>query len=231
MLASLQDVTYNDGEAVFPGTVFNKIWSVENTGSQTWPEGTRLICVSGFGKDLAPQRIGRQEVSYAVNPAKAGEKVSIVAENITAPEVSGKFMSYYRFVAPDGSRFGDRLWINIVVEEDNSASHSSATSASPTGVAVKESDSSLDSSRMVTPTLKVRGSANVSTMHSSSTSNTLDGEVPESTDTATTYSEAITSPTSTESELPDIDITSSLDEEEEECDFVLLSDDDEYDQV
>lgn len=135
-------------------------------------------------------------------------------------------MSYYRFVAPDGTRFGDRLWIDIIVDEGNAAITNSSTSAS-SGSVMKKSDASLDSSRIVTPTLKVRGSSiNVT---SASTSNSV---IQESTDTATVYSEAITSPRSTGSDLPDIDTMSTLDgEDEEDCDFVLLSDDDEYDQV
>lgn len=141
-------------------------------------------------------------------------------------------MSYYRFVSPDGTRFGDRLWIDIIVDEDNSVINKSSSTSSVTassGFAMKKSDSSLDSSRIVTPTLKVKGSSN--NISASTSSNLVDG-IPESTDTTTTYSEAITSPRSTESDLPDIDVMSSLDDEEEEdCDFVLLSDDDEYDQV
>lgn len=141
-------------------------------------------------------------------------------------------MSYYRFVTPDGNRFGDRLWIDIIVEEDNSNNNRSGTLSNSS--LNKSSSSSLDSSRMVTPTLKVRGSTITSTVKNSE-SNDVDNHIPESTaDTATTYSEAITSPRSTESELPDIDITSSIgddEDEEQDCDFVLLSDDDEYDQV
>jgi hypothetical protein len=133
-------------------------------------------------------------------------------------------MSYYRFVAPDGTRFGDRLWIDIIVDEGNAAINSSSTSAS-SGSAMKKSDSSLDSSRIVTPTLKVKGSST----NIASSSNSI---IQDSADTATVYSEAITSPRSTGSDLPDIDTMSSLeDEDEEDCDFVVLSDDDEYDQV
>lgn len=155
--------------------------------------------------------------------------MNIIAENIIAPEVAGKFMSYYRFVAPDGSRFGDRLWIDIIVDDDNSAvarsSAGTAADTSSSSSSLKKSDSSLDSSRIVTPTLKVKGST--ATLTGSITSNAASG-VPESVASA---SEAVTSPRTTESDLPDIDVMSSLSDEEEDCDFVLLSDDDEYDQV
>ncbi|KAK9900518.1 hypothetical protein P389DRAFT_13764 [Cystobasidium minutum MCA 4210] len=225
----MNDVTFGDGESVFPGTIFNKIWEVRNTGTKRWPEGTRLICVSGFGKDLASQHGGRKQVSYAVKSAAPGALVQIVAEDITAPEVGGKFMSYYRFVAPDGTRFGDRLWIDIIVDEDHHQRSSSVLKKSSSGSFntaseqdAKNCNSSLNSSRVVTPTLKVKGS----------TSNIQDGTADSAT---TTTVSAVTSPRSTVSGLPDTEsmsaLSDALSDEEEDCDFVLLSDDDEYDQV
>lgn len=133
-------------------------------------------------------------------------------------------MSYYRFVAPDGTRFGDRLWIDIIVDGDQSIVKS-GTSSSDAQDGSKLASSSLDSSRVVTPTLKVKGST---------TTINQDG-IPESVATSTAVSEAITSPRSTVSGLLDTEnisvLSDSLDDEEEDCDFVLLSDDDEYDQV
>lgn len=133
-------------------------------------------------------------------------------------------MSYYRFVAPDGTRFGDRLWIDIIVDGDQSIVKS-GTSSSDAQDGSKLSSSSLDSSRVVTPTLKVKGS----------TTNFNQDGIPESVATSTAVSEAITSPRSTVSGLLDTEnmsvLSDSLDDGEEDCDFVLLSDDDEYDQV
>lgn len=138
-------------------------------------------------------------------------------------------MSYYRFVAPDGTRFGDRLWIDIIVDEDHHQRSSSVLKKSSSGSFntaseqdAKNCNSSLNSSRVVTPTLKVKGS----------TSNIQDGTADSAT---TTTVSAVTSPRSTVSGLPDTEsmsaLSDALSDEEEDCDFVLLSDDDEYDQV
>lgn len=94
-------MTFADGTAVAPGTIFNKVWSVENNGRSDWPQGTRLVCVSGFGKDTTTQS-WQKEVSYEIETVSANAKTVITAENIVAPEVAGKFMSYYRFITPDG---------------------------------------------------------------------------------------------------------------------------------
>ena len=95
----LADVTFPDDSFVAPATEFNKIWRVQNTGRTSWPEGTQLVCVSGFGKNSSA-RVG--VASYDVAQAASGEQVLVTARDIVAPETSGKHTSYYRFVTPDG---------------------------------------------------------------------------------------------------------------------------------
>ena len=91
-------MTFEDGCSVTPGTVFNKIWRVSNSGTQAWLAGSQLLCVSGFGK-TSPWNVAAR---YAIPEVAAGEVVNIIAENIVAPDTPGKFMSYYRFIGPDG---------------------------------------------------------------------------------------------------------------------------------
>jgi len=111
----IADITFEDGAVVAPGTVFNKIWRVSNSGSAAWPEGTQLVCVSGFGKSNAVAAGGA--ASFDVAQAHTGEELFLTAKDVVAPDALGRCMSYFRLVSPDGSRFGDRLWIDITVAE------------------------------------------------------------------------------------------------------------------
>ena len=98
--SSQQDVTFEDGSSVAPGTVFNKIWRLKNSGALAWPPGCQLLCISGFGKTLT--RVEAARYGYDVPAADVGQTVDVVANDIIAPDVPGKFMSYYRFISPDG---------------------------------------------------------------------------------------------------------------------------------
>ena len=86
-----QDLTFEDGAAVAPGTMFNKVWSVKNTGKTAWPVGTQLVCVGGFGSSSTSS--SRSDVRYDLVQAEVEEIVSVTASDIVAPEVPGKFMS------------------------------------------------------------------------------------------------------------------------------------------
>lgn len=104
-------------------------------------------------------------------------------------------------------RFGDRLWIDIVVE-DNEGSRS---------------NSSLNSSSIVTPTIRVKGSEDTASTQGNTES------------VITAVSSALTSPRTTESELADdvesLSALSHASDEEDDCDFVLLSDEEDFAEV
>lgn len=200
-------MTFEDGTSVAPGTVFNKIWRVKNSGNKAWPVGTALVCVSGQGRIGAKDKI----VACELPSTAAGEIIEVIAKDIVAPDVPGKFMAYYRFVTPVGNRFGDRLWIDLDIEE-----HESEISKSTSG-----SDTSLRSSSVITPKLSVvnaRADPNDEGEHAVS---------------------ALTSPRTTESDLPDLETISATDvtnmteraddEDEDDDGFVLLSDEDDED--
>ena len=57
-----------------------------------------MLCVSGFGKTSSRDDAAR----YDVPEASVGQIVEITARDIVTPDMPGKFMSYYRFVGPDG---------------------------------------------------------------------------------------------------------------------------------
>lgn len=102
------DETVKDGTVFSPDTAFVKIWVMQNSGSQKWVEGTKLVLVSGnpFGS----------KGEIPVRAAEVGEKIDIFAE-MKAPSTPGRFASHWRLSTPDGHKFGHRIWVEIIVDE------------------------------------------------------------------------------------------------------------------
>ncbi len=104
----LEDLTFPDGEIVTPGQTIDKHWSVQNLGSCDWGAGYRLI---HLGQDdfEAPEAV-------ALYPARAGTNAVWQVE-LRAPQKVGQYISQWQAQAPDGSTFGDVVYILISVEK------------------------------------------------------------------------------------------------------------------
>ncbi len=104
----LEDLTFPDGEIVTPGQTIDKRWSVQNLGTCDWTSGYRLI---HLGKDdfEAPETV-------ALFPARAGTNAVWQVE-LRAPQEVGQYISQWQAQAPDGSKFGDVVYILITVEK------------------------------------------------------------------------------------------------------------------
>ncbi len=100
------DVTVPDDTPFAPGTPFVKTWRVRNSGTCDWPVGTRLVFVSG----AAMGGPGAVDVPALVSGAQTDVSVSL-----TAPAAPGTYRANYQFQAPDGTRFGSIIWVQIVV--------------------------------------------------------------------------------------------------------------------
>jgi len=107
----ISDVTLPDGTAVTPGTKVTKIWKLGNCGSQDWASGTKLLHVGGDSLLERPQE------PIVVDPAAANGEVD-VAVDLIAPEDPGRYISYFRLCGPRGMRFGQRIWVMLVVADD-----------------------------------------------------------------------------------------------------------------
>ncbi|KAH8919998.1 hypothetical protein BT69DRAFT_445146 [Atractiella rhizophila] len=117
----VSDVTLADGTSVLSGAIFDKTWKICNNGKTEWPSDCKLVFTGGFGAD--------QGTTFTIEAVpKPGEVIEVVAKDIRAPEVAGRYLSFWRFVAPDGTRFGDKLWIDIVVEQEPSPNSSLSSS-------------------------------------------------------------------------------------------------------
>ena len=102
----LEDLTIPDGTIVAPGAILDKRWSVQNTGTCDWGPDYRLGPVEsgGFG-DSEP---------IALYPARAGEQAVWQVE-VRAPLEPGEHLSRWQALAPDGTAFGDVVYLLIEV--------------------------------------------------------------------------------------------------------------------
>lgn len=107
----VEDVTIFDGTQLAPGTEFTKIWRLRNNGTVPWPQHTQLVRVGG--DDLGAGNainLEIQEQGYPVN-----EEID-AAVDFVAPMQPGRYVSYWRLMAPSGQKFGQRVWVLIQVE-------------------------------------------------------------------------------------------------------------------
>lgn len=102
----LADLTVPDGSVVSAGEAIDKRWSVENDGTCDWGPGYRLVHVAGEGLS------GPAEV--ALFPARAGSS-AVWQVVLQAPTAPGQYISQWQARAPDGTLFGDLVFVIVVV--------------------------------------------------------------------------------------------------------------------
>lgn len=105
-LTFLNDLTYPDGTVVLPSSSIDKQWLVQNSGTCDWDQNYRLRFVGG-DKLNAPDEI-------PLYPARPGARVTLEV-TFTAPTDSGSYQSAWQAVAPDGTAFGDVVYVLITV--------------------------------------------------------------------------------------------------------------------
>ncbi len=108
----VEDVTIPDDTVLEPGAGFRKTWRLRNSGTCNWEPGTQLIFVGGEALS---------EPDGVVAPAAAvGSSVDVSVE-LTAPSAPGTYRSEWRLQAPDGTRFGPTIYVQILVPKDETA--------------------------------------------------------------------------------------------------------------
>ncbi|KAK6920640.1 Next to BRCA1, central domain [Dillenia turbinata] len=113
------DVNVMDGTIVLPSTAFTKIWRMRNNGTIVWPRGTQLMWIGGDRFSTSES----VELEIPVDGLPV-EKELDVAVDFKAPELPGRYISYWRMALPSGQKFGQRVWvlIQVVTVEEDSAS-------------------------------------------------------------------------------------------------------------
>ncbi|KAA8542243.1 hypothetical protein F0562_023621 [Nyssa sinensis] len=107
----IRDVNVLDGTVMAPSTPFTKIWRMRNNGTIVWPQGTQLVWIGG---DRLSNNLS-VEVEIPVNGLPADKELDI-AVDFTAPQLPGRYISYWRMASPAGQKFGQRVWVLIQVD-------------------------------------------------------------------------------------------------------------------
>ncbi|GAV64616.1 PB1 domain-containing protein/ZZ domain-containing protein [Cephalotus follicularis] len=113
----IQDVNVLDGTIMAPSTPFTKIWRMRNNGGIAWPQETQLVWIGGDRFSDA--------VSAEIQIPPGGVPVDgelDIAVDFTAPELPGRYISYWRMMTPSVGKFGQRVW--VLVQVDSSLSDS-----------------------------------------------------------------------------------------------------------
>ncbi|KAK6339611.1 hypothetical protein TWF718_009007 [Orbilia javanica] len=146
----------SDGTVFTSGTTFEQAWTLTNTGTSAWPSGVTVRFVGGDHMF----RHGSEEscIATVTNTTVNPGETATFAVDLTAPFTSNRrVISYWRLTAPNGSRFGHKLWcdIEILKEEKKQLIDLSETIKYDDKLdeKVEDSDSSA-SSQMIFPKLE-----------------------------------------------------------------------------
>jgi len=106
-LTFVEDITIPDNSFVTLGSSIDKRWLVENSGTCHWNSDYRLKHIGGAELG-APEEI-------ALYPARAGMQATIQIL-FTAPFTEGAYESAWQATDPNGTAFGDPIYIRIAVQ-------------------------------------------------------------------------------------------------------------------
>ncbi|KAI9889777.1 MAG: hypothetical protein M1814_004979 [Vezdaea aestivalis] len=114
-----------DGTNFHEQQIFAQTWTLHNPGPGVWPAG---CCVKFIGGDnmlnvdsIQPSAVSELEKAAQSNALttdiKAGSSTNFTI-SLRAPRRLGKNISYWRLTAPNGTKFGHKLWcdINVIPE-------------------------------------------------------------------------------------------------------------------
>lgn len=107
------DVTIPDGEIIAPGTDFQKIWKIRNTGNCIWDDGYTLVYIGGSTPNLDPYNFEFKKVEDFVS---SGEAINI-GINLTTPCAPGKYEGHWRMRNDKGYYFGTILSVYVEVKD------------------------------------------------------------------------------------------------------------------
>ena len=110
--AYIADVTYPDNTVVRPGTDFEKVWRVQNTGTCLWDDGYKLAFIAG-DRALDPVSFEFRDSADFVS----GGETADLGVDLTAPLQEGTYSATWRMQSDNGVFFGTLLTVVIVVQD------------------------------------------------------------------------------------------------------------------
>ena len=105
-LEFLQDITIPDDTVISFGSIIDKQWLVQNSGTCNWDSTYHLKWIGGDPLGAAQEQ--------AIFPARAGTQAALRIL-FTAPTVEGTYESAWQAYGPDGSAFGDPIFMKIII--------------------------------------------------------------------------------------------------------------------
>ena len=112
-LRFLEDLTIPDGTVVEAGNLLDKRWLVENNGSCNWNASYRLALIAGA-------ELGATSIQ-ALYPARSGTQ-AVIRIVFSAPQEPGTYRSAWQAHDPQGTPFGDPIFIEFVIEAESTPS-------------------------------------------------------------------------------------------------------------
>jgi hypothetical protein len=106
-LSYLEDLSIPDGTHVQPGQKLDKQWQVGNSGTCNWTVEYQLHLSAGPDLDTPKEQ--------ALFPARSGTQATIRIL-FTAPKEPGNYRSAWQAYNPQGTAFGDTIFIDFVVD-------------------------------------------------------------------------------------------------------------------
>ena len=106
----LSDLTIPDGYFVSPGQTLTKTWRLRNSGTSTWGAGYKLVFVGG------EQMEAPKETMVLPTVPNATADLSVI---IKAPSSEGEHTGYFQMRNPQGTYFGDKIWVKINVKANS----------------------------------------------------------------------------------------------------------------
>lgn len=130
--------TIKDGTVLLPNCVFTQLWTLVNPGPAAWPKGSSVKFVGGDNMrniDMGhPISVADLEKSVESNRLPVDVEVGSswqFSVSMKTPRNRGKYISYWRLTAPDGRKFGHKLWCEVDVRPDTNAVSSEAAAPTP----------------------------------------------------------------------------------------------------
>jgi hypothetical protein len=107
------DITIQDGTVLEPGTDFQKVWALRNTGSCTWDEGYAFVYIGGSNPNLDPYNF---EFRSSNDFVAGGQSINMTL-NLTTPCQPGKYEGHWRMRSDTGYFFGTILSVYVEVKD------------------------------------------------------------------------------------------------------------------
>jgi hypothetical protein len=106
-LTYVSDLTIPDNTVVTPSQSIDKQWLVTNSGGCDWDSRYRLKLINGSNLGAPTEQ--------ALYPARPWTQ-AILQIMLTAPNDTGTYRSAWQAFSPDGTAFGDAVYIQIIVQ-------------------------------------------------------------------------------------------------------------------